>query len=392
MFQGFVHVALELIVFPFFIGVLTERLASRKWLFAYTYGSPRVWNVGVKLLVSWWSAKHIVFVDRVGLCGDDGGYHRSNRAAIESWMEWLLVINDVKDQCSNGREGLFLISCCLRLLSFCISARLGSSLQPVSITGSIATGKSTVCNILMRKYPSFYIIDLDKIGHDILIPGKLGPHDCAYDRIVKLFGDDILESKKDNNTIIDDDTEDEDEKEKSSNYHRHRRLIDRRKLGDVIFRDVSKRRLLNKITHPLISKIMIKRIVQEGYFSNDNNIVCVDCPLLFEIGFKMKALFGIKIVVACSPRLQLERLVQRNPDLTREQCYQRILSQIPINDKVHMADIVIWNNGSFEELEQEVKKAYQEVQSRVIGYGFSFSQITLYTGILLIATTATLHL
>lgn len=385
MFQGFVHVGLELVVLPFFIGAITERVASRKWLFANTF--PRLWNLSVKLTVAWWAAKYILFVDRVGLCG--GNSERSNHNdshRIESWIEWWIVI-DVKKQCTTGLQELFLAMCFLRLLSFCISARLGSVLQPVSITGSIATGKSTVCQMLQNNNPSLTLIDLDIIGHDILVPGKLEPHDCAYGRLVETFGEDILESsKKKKEKIIVDDTEEEEKMDD--------RPIDRRKLGDVIFQDATKRRMLNQITHPLISKIMMKRIVRYGYFSfvDANRIVCVDCPLLFEIGLKMKTLFGVKIVVACSPALQLERLVERNPDLTREQCQMRILSQIPITEKVHMADVVIWNNGSLEELSEEVHTAYQEVLSRVIGYGFSFTQIMVSVGILFIAATATLHL
>ena len=87
-------------------------------------------------------------------------------------------------------------------------------------------------------------------------------------------------------------------------------------------------------------------------------------PLLYEIGFKMRLLFGIKVVVACDTDTQLKRLMERNKDLTKQQCLQRINSQIPVTEKVKMADIVIWNNGSFDELRLRVENARQEIIHR----------------------------
>jgi dephospho-CoA kinase len=116
---------------------------------------------------------------------------------------------------------------------------------------------------------------------------------------------------------------------------------------------------------------MFKQIIREGIVPSLKNtsIVAVDIPLLFEVGLQMKLLFGIKIVVGCDENIQLERLTVRNKDLTREQCESRIQSQIPIHQKANMADIVIWNNGTMNDLMLQVETARREVINRSHAFG-----------------------
>jgi len=267
-------------------------------------------------------------------------------------------------------------------------AKIGSALQPVGITGGIACGKSTVSELLAAKKDDdtasnktpFAIIDVDKIGHDILIPGKLIASESAYDHVVREFGTEILTTDAPTPDTIQSDGGD-------STSHR----IERRKLGDVIFRDPSKRRILNRLTHPLISKIMLKRVATWNLFrrANDtvNKMVAVDIPLLFEVGRKMKVLFGLKVVVACKPSTQLKRLMTRNTDLTEEQCQNRMDSQMPVADKVKMADVVIWNDGDMDALQAEVEKARADICARVGGWGVSVSKVVLVLGASIIAKT-----
>ena len=154
----------------------------------------------------------------------------------------------------------------IHLLIYTTGIKIGQALQPVGLTGGIATGKSTVSRLLSKQQRTsdtddekkdtdeveFVIIDVDGIAHDILLPTY---NDTVYDRLVNEFGTDILMRGddatststgrgKDNTTL--------------------RPLIDRRKLGDVVFKDRNKRRKLNSITHPKIIKIMIKSILYEG--------------------------------------------------------------------------------------------------------------------------------
>mmetsp|Transcript_9803 Transcript_9803/g.22085 ORF Transcript_9803/g.22085 Transcript_9803/m.22085 type:complete len:379 (-) Transcript_9803:38-1174(-) len=274
-----------------------------------------------------------------------------------------------------------LMSLMTRIFIFVSGTVVGAALQPVGLTGGIATGKSTVSSLLQspqnnaddenEKEIEFIIIDVDGIAHDILLPNKLANNESVYDRLVSEFGTDIL---------VKDEGQDNDNNASPN--------IDRRKLGDLVFPDRHKRRKLNSITHPKIIKIMLKRILFEGLnlgrFSKQNpksksalRVVCVDIPLLFEGGLPMRMLFGTIIVVACKSTLQLERLHKRNPDLTLEQCRQRIASQIPVEEKARRAHVVIRNDESLKSLKSQVWQVKRQVARRgiielpwlVIGFG-----------------------
>jgi dephospho-CoA kinase len=328
----------------------------------------------------------------------------------------------------------------IRLIFMCLGVYLGESFLPVALTGSIATGKSTVAAMLLDPKPvnlqqqnssktrkkkpksavqqqqqqsvaassqaaalaalepdeegSFLIVDTDSIGHEILLPpavlageqdvtdmsspssptaGSTGgggggggeetkeytvhPNDSVYYDILSAFGDQDASNKN----ILDDNG-----------------LIDRRKLGAIIFEDSSQRRVLNGITHPRIILIMMKRILH-GIFMSSQDIVCADVPLLFESG-QLRWLFGITIMVACHPDQQLERLRKRNPDLTEQQCRDRIASQRSIESKVAMADVVIWNTGDLNSLSEEVERVRRDVMGRIYGVGMSLLQMLLLVG------------
>lgn len=137
---------------------------------------------------------------------------------------------------------------------------------------------------------------------------------------------------------------------------------------------------------------MLKRIVLEGLNlrrlfekttkrSKRHRVVCVDIPLLFEGGLFMRLLFGTIIVVTCKPDAQLERLHKRNPDLTLEQCRQRIASQIPVEDKARKAHFVIRNDEDLKSLKCQVQKIKIDVAERISGKhhrGIEFSWLLLW--------------
>ena len=322
----------------FILSILTERLASRN---VASRSLPRVWTTMVKCGISYIVWTHLIFL---GLTNEsDDGYNLTSLSDLISPQSDTIRENN--DPMNTLGITLSLI---LRCLIFCFGAKFGQTLQPVGLTGGIACGKSTVAKLLRHptkeiKKDAFAIIDVDQIAHDILVPGKMGS-DCGYKHVVKKFsGEDIFEKSN---------AEDP--------------PIDRRKLGNIIFRDARKRRFLNGITHPLIFKVMMKQIIREGLNPSLKNtsIVSVDIPLLFEIGVVNRMLYGIKIVVACDEDIQIKRLMNRNKDLTREQCESRMKSQIPVIKKAKMADIVIWNNGTMDELVLQVESARQEVLNR----------------------------
>mmetsp|Transcript_22588 Transcript_22588/g.53326 ORF Transcript_22588/g.53326 Transcript_22588/m.53326 type:complete len:289 (-) Transcript_22588:65-931(-) len=212
--------------------------------------------------------------------------------------------------------------------AFAFAFAVGRTLQPVGLTGSIATGKTAVSGLL-KSDGAFAIIDVDQIAHDILRPKS---KDSVFERIVAEFGDAILTKDGDGNA-----------------------MVDRRALGAICFRDSHKRRKLNSITHPTISKVMMKRIIWGGLRSiTTGKVVVVDIPLLFE--GKLEWLFGIIVVVACSPEQQLQRLHKRNADLSLTQCEERIASQLSLDLKQKRAQIVLSNDGTLADLAQQVER------------------------------------
>ncbi len=373
-----------LLPFGLAVGVITERLASRRVATILT-SKNQIWPTVVKCFISWCVWKYFIF-------------HRWQNDGITCslpGMKWWLVDDDDDDDdsihvliCEGALEGIKVSTILfLRCACFCTGAFFGAALQPIGLTGGIACGKSTVARLLGEssrknrykpmKKDAIAIVDLDVIAHDILVPGKMGS-DCGYKRVVNAFhGSDIFVEPKP--------TKSENEASPSGDQTPP---IDRRKLGDIIFRDAKKRRALNGITHPLISKIMLKQVIREKMSpsSDKTATVAVDIPLLFEVGLVMRMLFAIKIVVACDEKIQLKRLAERNKDLTKEQCEHRVKSQMPIWKKVKMADIVIWNNGSMDDLVVEVEKARREVMNRSIAlYGITVANAVACAGGLTLA-------
>jgi len=313
------------------VGAVTERFSRR------SHPHARLRNIVVKAAIAYFSVSFILG-------------HRTKGI--------FPTRHDSHDKSSNDQVSVgMLMPLMLRIVAFLSGTVVGAALQPVGLTGGIATGKSTVSSLLQSLQndaeTEFVIIDLDGIAHDILLPGNLAQNESVYDRLVSEFGRGILTKKEGENNASP--------------------VIDRRKLGDLVFRDRQNRMKLNSITHPIIRKIMLKRILIEGLRlskpkSNAKlRVVCVDIPLLFEGGLPMRILFGTVIVVTCNSTLQLERLQNRNPDLTLEQCRQRITSQIPVEEKARKAHVVIQNDGSLKSLKSQVRQVKREVVDIVAG-------------------------
>ena len=313
------------------VGAVTERFSRR------SHPLARLRNIVVKIAIAYLS---VSFILRHQMTGKFPTSH------------------DTHDGISYDRVSAgALMSLVMRIVAFMFGTVVGAALQPVGLTGGIATGKSTVSSLLQSLQndteTEFVIIDLDGIAHDILLPKQLAQNESVYDRLVSEFGSGILTKKDGDNSSAP--------------------VIDRRKLGDLVFRDRQKRMKLNSITHPQIRKIMLKRILTEGLRLSKpksnvkQRVVCVDIPLLFEGGLPMRILFGTVIVVTCNSTLQLERLHKRNPDLTLEQCWQRITSQISVEEKARKAHVVIRNDGSLKSLKSQVRQVKREVADIVAG-------------------------
>lgn len=187
----------------------------------------------------------------------------------------------------------------------------------IAITGGIATGKSTVTNILKSK--GYKVIDADIIARDLMRKGK-----SVYNNTLDYFGEDIL--RKDGE-------------------------IDRKILGGKVFADPLLLNKLNNLTHPNIFQ-EIKRIIKDS----SEKIIFLDIPLFFEV---QEAIIksAIKVdqiwLIYADRDTQILRLMDRD-SFTKEEAIKRIDSQIPIDFKKEKAHRVIYNLDSVEELKEKI--------------------------------------
>ena len=125
--------------------------------------------------------------------------------------------------------------------------------------------------------------------------------------------------------------------------------------------------------------VLLQRLLR-GVFFGSCDLTIADIPLLFESG-KLSWLFAVTIcVTVVDPSIQLERLRKRNPELSKEECQARIDSQLPLTKKQQMADIVIDNSGSFEDLSDQVENVRRDLMGRLYGIGMSLLQMLLLIG------------
>lgn len=191
----------------------------------------------------------------------------------------------------------------------------------IGITGSIATGKSQVSNILRGL--GYNVIDSDLIAREVAIRKDI------LDKIRDYFGEEAVQDNK----------------------------LNRAYIRDIVFKDDEKLETLNDIMHSEIYKIMLQRVVEE-------EVNFMDVPLLFETLEEAKE-HGIKYdeiwVVYTSPNIQMERLMARDSiDLLEA---KRIIdSQISIDEKRNLADYVIENNEDLDKLRENVLKALERLK------------------------------
>jgi dephospho-CoA kinase len=197
----------------------------------------------------------------------------------------------------------------------------------VGLTGGIVSGKSTVAS--MFRDLEAKIIDADRLGHNVILPYK-----SAWKKIVKLFGEDILKNDL---------------------------TINREKLGKIVFADQALLKKLNEITHPEIIKLITKEInFARDKTHNQEKILIIDAALIYET--KIDTLMDKIIVVYIEEDEQIKRLIKRN-NLSKDEALQRVKSQIPMKEKIKMADYVIDNNGTLDKTKKQVETIWQELMS-----------------------------
>jgi len=198
----------------------------------------------------------------------------------------------------------------------------------VGLTGGIVSGKSTVAS--MFRDLGAKIIDADKLGHSVILPNK-----PAWKKIVKIFGKDILQNDL---------------------------TIDREKLGKIVFANQTLLKKLNEITHPEITKLIKKEInLAKNKTYNQEKVLIIDAALIYEA--KINRFMDKIIIVYIDEDEQIKRLIKRN-NLSKEEALQRIGSQMPMKEKVKMADYVIDNSSSLNKTREQVKKIWKNLVSR----------------------------
>lgn len=196
----------------------------------------------------------------------------------------------------------------------------------VGLTGGIVSGKSTVAKIFQQL--GAIIIDADLIARQMVLPGRK-----SWKMIIKNFGKDILNENNE---------------------------IDRKKMADIVFSDNRKLKLLNSITHPEIINNIKKKIKEIKNNSENERICIIDIPLLFET--KTDNIMDKIIVVYLDWEQQLTRLKTRN-GLNNDEAIKRIESQMPMQDKIKLADYVIDNSKSIENTKEQVIKLWKELNT-----------------------------
>ncbi len=192
------------------------------------------------------------------------------------------------------------------------------------MTGSIAVGKSYVCEVF-RELGAF-VLDADLTAREVVKPATIGLR-----KIIENFGTEILHPNGELNRI---------------------------KLGAIVFADTAKRQLLNSIVHPLVHETQEKWLAERER-ENANGIAIIDAALMIESqGYKR---FAKIIVVWCDFEIQLERLKLRN-NLTEAEALQRINAQMPQDEKKKYADFLIDTSAGFEDTRRQTIEIYEQLK------------------------------
>ena len=194
----------------------------------------------------------------------------------------------------------------------------------VGLTGGIGSGKSTAARMLRERGAA--VFDADVLAREAVAPGTEG-----HRAVVERFGADVLAPGGE---------------------------LDREALASVVFADPAARRDLEAIVHP-----EVRRLFAEGSdaYRDTDLVVVLSAPLLVETG--MHSAFDVLVVVAVPVSVQVERLM-RDRGMSEAAVRARIDAQAPLEDKAAVADILLDNEGSPEELARQIDRIWADLVAR----------------------------
>ena len=194
----------------------------------------------------------------------------------------------------------------------------------IGITGSIASGKSTVTEFLRQQ--GYQVIDADQVVHELQEPGGR-----LYQALLSTFGPAILQEDG---------------------------RLDRPKLGAMIFGDPELLAQSSQIQNQIIREELAGR---RDLLAEKEDIFFMDLPLLFELGYE--TWFDQVWLVDVTEETQLCRLMARNA-LSQEEAEKRIAAQLSLQEKRNRADVLIDNNGPLELTQEQLREALQKLERR----------------------------
>lgn len=230
----------------------------------------------------------------------------------------------------------------------------------IGLTGSIATGKSTVSSVLSSPPYGLPVIDADVLARKVVEPGTAG-----YRAIVRHFGPSTPE------LLVPPSESMPEEGVEGRGRPLNRPALGRRVFGDSEARKKD-RGVLNGIVHPAVRREMYKALL--WCYLGGHWAVVLDIPLLFESA--LDRICGIVLVVAVrDPEVQMQRLMARDAHLSREDAQNRVLSQTDVRLKARRCEargrgkgLVVWNDGSQAELKADIGTAIQSIQAASPGW------------------------
>lgn len=199
-------------------------------------------------------------------------------------------------------------------------------LRKIAVTGGLSSGKSSVCRIFREL--GAYVVSADEIAHKLLLSDEI-----LVQEVLKLLGPSVFINNK----------------------------LDRPSIARLVFQDNGLLKELEKLLHPLIYRELEKEYELQANLPTPPPLFVAEIPLLFEAGWEKR--FDTAIVVIAKPEVCAKRFARKTTN-DESEFFRRSNQQLPIDEKLKHADMVIVNDGSLADLHQAVVELYTNKLSR----------------------------